>query len=74
MFYVVEGSYVVKVDPDAGTVERRMEDGSWQPYPHLDDVALNGRVVDEAEAEAFHAEKFGGEVEDVETESPQRDG
>ena len=52
-YYVVEYSFIARIDRDTHGVERLLADGSWEHYDDSWDVLTNGRFLDGGEPQAM---------------------
>ena len=64
-YYIVEHSFIARVDPTTYLGERLEADGTWTPYHDTWDISTNGRQLrDEDAAMAEHRElmeMYGGD-------------
>ena len=70
-FYVVENSFVARVNQKTKKAERLMPDRKWENYPDVWDVCTNGRSV-KNEQEALKEAKEIFELRGVEHQIPKR--
>jgi len=55
-YFLVENSFIVRMDVQKSYAERLLPDGSWVEYPDLPDVTMNGRWI-KTKAEALKLAK-----------------